>query len=92
MKDQTFDYLAEARGIRDSLGDDLAESKARIYYSIASGSTALEILSEVCSNLEELLETKPDVPTVLLERIRSYIRHSRDLLGMPPAEGLEPRA
>jgi|GEM_PF-5922258 len=76
----SFDYIAEARDIRDELGEDLAEWKARIDDAIAGGSTGTEILMAVRWNLAEMLKAKHRLPVHVVMRINDYVIAANKLL------------
>ena len=81
MHMNSFDYIAEARAIRNALGDDLTDWKTRIDDAIAAGSTGTEILMAVRWNLAELIKEKPSLPANIVSRIKDYIIAANKLLG-----------
>ena len=57
----SFDYIAEARAIRDALvGDDLSDWRTRIRGAIDTGSTGSEILMAVRCNLVDATESRTE--------------------------------
>jgi hypothetical protein len=71
---RSFDYIAEARAIRDALvGDDLFDWRTRISGAIDTGSTGSEILMAVRWNLAKLLKAEPTLPADVADRIKDYI-------------------
>ncbi len=77
----SFDYIAEARAIRDALvGDDLSDWRTRIRGAIDTGSTGSEILMAVRWNLVELLKAEPKLPADVTARIKDYILAANKLL------------
>ena len=76
----TFDYIAEARAIRDALGNDHSDWRRRIDDAIAAGSTGTEILMAIRWNLEALLKAEPMLPSELVSRIKNYIVEANKLL------------
>jgi hypothetical protein len=77
----SFNYLAEAREIRDALiGDDQSDWRTRISGAIDTGSTGTEILMAVRWNLAELLKSKPELPAEVVARIKDYILAANKLL------------
>lgn len=77
---KSFDYIAEAREIRDALEDGLADWKVRIDEAISAGSTGTEILMAVRWNLAELLKARPDLPPNLVTKIKDFIMAANKLL------------
>ena len=77
----SFDYISEARAIRNALDDELTDWKTRIDDAIAAGCTGTEILMAVRWNLVELLKAKPDLPLNIVSRIKFYIIAANKLLG-----------
>jgi hypothetical protein len=73
--------MAEARSIRDALGDDLADWKQGIDDAIAAGSTGTEILMALRWNFDELQRTKAVLSNDLVARIKNFISVSDELLG-----------
>jgi hypothetical protein len=78
----SFDYIAEARPIRDALvGGDLSDWRTRIRGAIDTGSTGSEILMAVRWNLVELLKAEPKLPADVTGRNKEYILAANKLLG-----------
>jgi hypothetical protein len=78
----SFDYIAEARAIRDALvDDDLSNWRTSISDAIDTGSVGSEILMGVRWNLAELLKAKPALSAGIVSRIRDYILAANRQLG-----------
>ncbi|OAM87497.1 hypothetical protein OH491_21060 [Termitidicoccus mucosus] len=76
-----FDYIAEARAIREALPDDLSAWKSRIDDAIASGATGTEILMALRWEMNELIKTDVKISTNLAQRVKDYIYAANKLLG-----------
>jgi hypothetical protein len=76
----SFDYITEARSIRDMLGDDQVNLKTNINDAIRSGSTGAKILMALRWRLLEYLKTNPNMSESLSIRINIFIKNANMLL------------
>ena len=80
MSTHSFDFIAEARSIRDDLDDEHYEWGVRIDDAITGGSTGTEILMMLRWTLAELLKSRIPVPAVQAQRIKAFIAEANKVL------------
>jgi hypothetical protein len=76
----TFDYISEARAIRDALENSHSDWRERIDESIAVGSTGMEILMAIRWNFTELLKAESTLPVELASRVKNCIAEANKML------------